>query len=77
MSLRHVGIVVRDLDKMIEFYRLLGFEIFDSGDIEGELIDDLIQINNTNIKIVKMKSLQDDSIIELLKYNATNENKLS
>lgn len=68
MSLRHVGIVVNNLDKMVEFYRLLGFEIFDSGDIEGELIDDLIQVNNANIKIVKMKSIKDNSMIELLKY---------
>lgn len=68
MSVRHVGIVVRNLDKMIEFYKLLGFEELSSGEIQGKLIDDLIGIKNANINIVKMKSIKDNSVIELLKY---------
>jgi catechol 2,3-dioxygenase-like lactoylglutathione lyase family enzyme len=72
MSIRHVGIVVNNLSKMVEFYKLLGFEEYLETNIKGELIDELIGLHNTDIEIVKLKSIKDDFIIELLKYNNIN-----
>jgi len=75
MSIRHTGIVVSDLFKMTEFYKLLGFEEYIESNIKGELIDNLIGLDNADIEIVKLKSIKDDSIIELLKYkNIDNSN---
>jgi len=69
MSIRHCGIVVNNLSKMTEFYKLLGFEEYVKFNINGELIDNLIGLHNSDIDIVKLKSKYDGFIIELLKYN--------
>lgn len=69
MSLRHVGIVVKDLDSMVEFYKLLGFtKIINDENLNGSLIDNLIGMSGVDLRIVKLKSKDDHSIIELLQY---------
>ena len=73
MSIRHVGIVVDNLEKMVEFYNLLGFKELNRNNLSGELIDKLIFAYNFNVDIVKLVSLKDNSIIELLKYNNVNQ----
>lgn len=72
MSVRHIGIVVNNLSKMVEFYKQLGFEEFIETNIKGKLIDELIGLHDSNIDIVKLKSIKDNSIIELLRYNNIN-----
>ena len=75
MSVRHTGIVVQDIKKMTEFYELLGFEKYIDSEIKGELIDQLIGVSNPNVKIIKLKSKKDNSIIELLKYKYKNNSR--
>jgi catechol 2,3-dioxygenase-like lactoylglutathione lyase family enzyme len=72
MSLRHCGIVCEDLSKMIEFYKLLGFEKYIDNEIKGSFISELLGVFNANVKIVKLKSIKDGSIIELIKYKYKN-----
>ena len=72
MSIRHVGIVVNNLSKMVEFYKLLGFEEYLETNIKGELIDELIGLHNVDIEIVKLKSIKDNFILELLNYKNNN-----
>jgi len=69
---RHAGIVCDNLGKMVEFYKLLGCEEIINSKIEGKLIDDLIDLENANIQIVKLKPLLDNTVIELLKYKNIN-----
>jgi len=75
MSLRHCGIVCEDLSKMIEFYKLLGFEKYIDNEIKGSFISELLGVFNANVKIVKLKSIKDGSIIELLKYKYKNNSR--
>lgn len=74
-NLRHCGIVVSDLKKMVRFYKLLGFSEVSNDDICGNFIDELIKINKINVKIIKLKSSNNDSIIELLKYKNLRNSK--
>lgn len=72
MSIRHVGIVVHWLDEMTEFYKRLGFEIYDKSNIESNTLQKLYGYKQEHMDleatIVKLKSKKDDSIIELIKY---------
>ena len=68
-AVRHTGIVVDDLDKMSNFYRALGFIQF-SQDLEnGDFIDQVTGLKDTNLEWVKLKA-PDGSLLELLKYHS-------
>ncbi len=71
-NLRHCGIVVKDLDKMNKFYKLLGFEEVINTKENGEFIDNLIGKKNISINIVKLKSTSNNCIVELLQYKIKN-----
>ncbi len=66
-NIRHTGIVVRDLNKLISFYEGLGFSI-DNRQIEkGLYIDKIVGLDNVSIETVKLKS-PCGGLIELLNY---------
>ena len=68
ITLRHIGIVVRDLDKSISFYKdLFGLVIVNTMIEEGQYIDNLVGIENASIKWAKLKT-KDNAIFELLEY---------
>lgn len=69
MSVRHVGICVNNIDKQIEFYKDLGFEIINDSEIKSELIQKLYNTSYLYMDLycVKLKSKKDNSIIELIK----------
>lgn len=67
--LRHVGIVCHDLDKMIEFYELLGFYVVEKAIYDSSLLENLYRLSiniNLDVEIVKLKKAF--SMIELIKY---------
>jgi lactoylglutathione lyase len=68
IKLRHIGIVVRDLEKSIKFYIDL-FNLAISKQIieEGKYIEDLVGIKDASIHWAKLEA-QDGTIIELLQY---------
>ncbi len=68
-NLRHVGLVVNDLDKLIFFYNKLGFKVIDRKKEEGNYIEKLVKIKGVKLEWVKMK-LKDNSMLELLKYHS-------
>lgn len=69
---RHVGIVVRDLEKQIKFYKeFFDLEIYYLSEETGEFIDNLIGTKNINIKICKL-GRNNKTIIELLKFKDDN-----
>lgn len=74
-SLRHVGIVCQDLTKMTKFYKLLGFEEIENAEVYGKFVDELVGLHNTNIKIIKLKSISNDCVIEFLKYKKAKSKK--
>jgi len=67
LNVRHTGIVVRNLDRMAEFYRSLGFVDDNRAIEEGEFIDQVTGLENTKLEWIKMKS-PDGYLLELLQY---------
>jgi catechol 2,3-dioxygenase-like lactoylglutathione lyase family enzyme len=67
-GIRHVGIVVQDIQKSINFWRdHFDFSIFLDQIEEGPFIEHLLNIPKVKIRTVKMKG-QDNSLIELLYF---------
>lgn len=68
-NVRHTGIVVRDLEKMAEFYCQLGFVEESRAVEEGEFIDQVVNIHGVNLEWIKMRS-PDGYFLELLQYHS-------
>lgn len=67
-GIRHVGIVVQDIEQSINFWRdHFDFSIYLDQIEEGEFIEHLLNIPNVKVRTVKMKG-QDNSLIELLYF---------
>jgi catechol 2,3-dioxygenase-like lactoylglutathione lyase family enzyme len=68
IKLRHIGIVVRDLQKSVKFYEdLLNLEVFTEMLEEGKYVEDLVGIKKASIKWAKLKAKK-GAIFELLEY---------
>jgi catechol 2,3-dioxygenase-like lactoylglutathione lyase family enzyme len=66
---RHVGIVVRDLDRALAFYRdLLGLEIVREMDESGPFIDAILGISGTKVRTVKLAAPGETTQVELLAF---------
>jgi len=73
INIRHVGIVVSDIDKSLYFYKdLLGFEIKKNNTESGEYIDTFLGLNDVIVQTVKI-SLSTGDMIELLHYKTNKE----
>ena len=68
-SVRHTGIVVRDLEKSTEFYCALGFVKDNKAIEEGNFIDTVVGLQNTKLEWVKLKA-PDGYLLELLQYHS-------
>ena len=72
-SLRHVGIVVRDIDTAIKFWETsFGFKVRVNQVENGPFIEKLLGLPGVSVQTVKMKS-GNDSEIELLKFNSLSD----
>ena len=70
MKIRHVGVVVRNLDKALFFWRdLLGFNIELMMDESGPEIDAILGLKNVHVTTVKM-SAPEGGMIELLHFHS-------
>lgn len=69
-ALRHVGIVVGDLDRALHFYRdLLGFNVAVDADESGDFLDAILAISKARVRTVKLKG-SDGAIVELLAFSS-------
>lgn len=74
-NIRHVGIVVSDLEKSLHFYRdVLGLKIVKMMDESGDYIDNMSALKNVKVTTVKMAAgdgdLEAGNLIELLHYQS-------
>ena len=74
INIRHTGLVVRDIDKSIDFYSRLGFSLWKREVETGKFIDQVTGIENVRLEWAKLKS-KDGSLIELLQYLSHPEQK--
>lgn len=69
-AIRHIGIVVSDLDKALYFYRdLLGLKIVKDMNESGDYIDKISDLKGVQVRTVKMAA-DDGNLIELLFYSS-------
>jgi len=67
-DIRHIGIVVTDLETSIHFYcNLMGFQITKQMEETGDYIDNILSLQNVKVTTVKMNT-PTGQMIELLKY---------
>lgn len=68
LKLRHIGIVVRDLDKSKKFYQdLFNLKVKSEMLEDGVYVEKLVGIRNASIHWIKLEA-QDGTLIELLEY---------
>jgi len=73
-AVRHTGLVIRDLEKAVEFYCALGFIEDNRATEEGEFIDAVVGLQGTKLEWVKLKA-PDGYLLELLQYHSHPERK--
>jgi len=67
-KLRHVGIVVRDLEDSRNFYeKLLGLKVYKDSHEEGQFINEVLGLEKVRVQTVKLKT-PEGGIVELLYY---------
>jgi len=68
-GIRHTGLVVRNIDKSLEFYRdILGLSIWQRKTEEGSFIQKVVNIQDVKLEWVKLEA-PDKSVIELIHYH--------
>ena len=69
-SIRHFGLVVKDMDNALRFYRdILGLHKKHSAIEYGDFIDNALGQENVEVETLKMCDDNDGVLIELLKFN--------
>ena len=67
LGLRHIGIVVEDMDKCLHFWRdIMGFTVQVDFWEEGEFIDTVQHLKGVKVHMIKLTA-PDGSMVELLK----------
>lgn len=67
-GVRHIGIVVNNIENAIKFWvNLLGFKVVIDQIEDGEFIDKLLGLNNVSVRTVKLAA-KDGSLVELLHF---------
>tara|TARA_B100000085_G_C18140238_1_gene349058 strand:+ start:76 stop:501 length:426 start_codon:yes stop_codon:yes gene_type:complete len=69
MKFRHVGLVVKDFNKQLYFYRdILGLEVYSNETERGDFLNKILDKDNYYAEIAKL-GYDGQTIIELLKFN--------
>jgi Lactoylglutathione lyase and related lyases len=69
-AIRHIGIVVRDIDKALHFYRdLLGLNIVKDMNEQAPYIDRILNLHDVSVRTVKMAA-DDGNLVELLHFKS-------
>ena len=74
ITIRHTGIVTKNLDKSLIFWqKLIGFKQVNSQIERGDLIDSVLGYENVKVRTIKLKD-KNKNLIELLYfYNSPNK----
>ena len=66
-DVRHIGIVVTDMEKSLKFYRdLLGLKIKSLVDEEGQFLDNILAHENVKNKVAKLYAKNGNALVELI-----------
>ena len=78
IKVRHIGITVNDLTRMLEFYQLLlGFSQAAVNLESGLQIDNFSDLEGVQVTTAKLSNGTDEVLIELLKYHSHDSRQLN
>ena len=64
----NIGIVVEDLEAMVDFFRELGLELEGRGDIEGEWAGRVTGLGDQHVEVAMMRTPDGHSRLELSRF---------
>lgn len=68
VGFRHVGIITKDIDKSLVFYRdILGLEVIQEFEDSSDYINEITNLKNATAHFIKLK-MDDGNVLELLEY---------
>ena len=75
VSIRHTGIVTRNLRKSLNFWqKIFGFKVFKDVNEDGITLDKVLKIKNVNVRTLKLKDKKNGQI-ELLFFKNLKKTK--
>jgi catechol 2,3-dioxygenase-like lactoylglutathione lyase family enzyme len=66
----HVGLVVEDLDEIVRFLALLGFDCDEPTVYSGEWIDRIIGLENVTVEVVMARASDGSDIFEVVRFHS-------
>jgi len=76
-EVRHVGIVVNNMDNSLKFYRdLLGLKIIRDMNEHGSYLNNMLSLDNVEVRTVKLSADNGNTLIELLDFKSHNDNEI-
>lgn len=77
-NIRHVGLVVSDIKRSLEFYQnLLGLKIKGQTDEKGNFISTILNHYDIHVKTVKLSADDDATRLELLEFKNPSQNSVN
>lgn len=68
-SMDHLNIVVKDLDRVSDFFQGLGFMVEARDELEGPWISEIVGLNEVKAEYVKLVLPGDEVRLELIRYD--------
>lgn len=68
LRIDHVSVIVNDLPAAKEFFIDLGLEVMGEGELEGELVEQVVGLNNVKTALVMMRAPDGQANLELVKF---------
>ncbi len=65
----HINIVVKDLEKVTQFFVSLGFELQDQSRLKGDWISETVGLDNVDAEYVRLTLPGDSMSLELIRFN--------
>ena len=76
-EVRHIGIVVKNIENSLKFYRdLLGLKIVRDMNEHGNHLDNMLSLDNVEVRTVKLSVNENITLIELLEFKSHNDNEV-
>jgi catechol 2,3-dioxygenase-like lactoylglutathione lyase family enzyme len=76
-EVRHIGIVVKNMENSLKFYRdLLGLKIIRDMNEHGNYLDNMLSLDNVQVRTVKLSVDENITLIELLEFQSHNDDKI-
>jgi catechol 2,3-dioxygenase-like lactoylglutathione lyase family enzyme len=76
-EVRHIGIVVNNMENSLKFYQdLLGLKMIKDMDEQGGYINNMLSLDDVQVRTVKLSAGIGNTLIELLDFKSHNDNEI-